>query len=155
MFCKDAHISREQKMKKRLGHKRRNESTVLGSTEWYCVRGGGAGGGGGGRLGIEEQQTGRRTVCFAEWNTARVKAKRNHRYTYTVRAAGNSNVGKSMRRHEAAAASSTSRHFEVMCVRCLLLESHSCPSCLSCVFSSHCSPPRSPLVPLKHTKKNN
>lgn len=116
---------------------------------------GGAGGGGGGRLGIEEQQTGRRTVCFAEWNTARVKAKRNHRYTYTVRAAGNSSVGKSMRRHEAAAASSTSRHFEVMCVRCLLLESHSCPSCLSCVFSSHCSPPRSPLVPLKHTKKNN
>lgn len=72
---------------------------------------------------------------------------RIHLHRQAVRSAGNSSVGKkSMRRHEAAAASSTSRHFVVMRVRCLLLQAHSCPSCFSCVSSSHCSPPTSPLV---------
>lgn len=74
-----------------------------------------------------------------------------HLHRQAVRSAGNSSVGKSMRWHEAAAASSTaSRHFVVMRVRCLLLELHSRPSCFSRVSSSHRSPPPSPLLaPLK------
>lgn len=104
----------------------------------------------GGRLGFEEQQIDRLPVRV-KYSLSQGQAQSQiHLHRQAVRSAGNSSVGKSMRRHEAAAASSTSRHLVMMRVLCLLLESHFCPSCFSCVSSSHRHPPLSPLGPLKH-----